>query len=245
MEMHCGAREPAPPLHHETSVRKKTACRNPAGRGVGFNHRMKAPLAGFILLAAACSDADPPRPSSTAAPVEATGPAAWSVPDGFRSETIPFPLEFAPGLAHRGVEELRFAPGFFDPAAPGYWSYAFVWRLEDAAALDAAGIARELETYFRGLLTAVDPDVGAAARDRITVATRGAAARWDVSAHVVDAFKTKQPLELVGTAERRACGAGALWVFTLAPPGSGVRRRLAALASEAACGQTPVPNRPR
>jgi hypothetical protein len=79
----------------------------------------------------------------------------WAVPEGWKSETIPFPLEFAPSLAHRGVEELRFAPGMFDAAAPGYWSYAFVWWLEDPELQDAASLGAELTAYFRGLLTMV------------------------------------------------------------------------------------------
>ena len=157
----------------------------------------------------------------------------------------PFPLEFATALAHRGVEELRFAPGFFDAAAPGYWSYAFVWRVEDAAALDAAGVARELEVYFRGLLTAVDAAAVQARREPIAVIAAPAGDGFAITAHVVDAFKTKQPITLVGRAERRACASGALWVFTLAPEKSGLRGRLDALASQAACGQTPVPNQPR
>ena len=51
--------------------------------------------------------AQPPHETTTAAPS-----FTWPVPDGWRSETIPFPLEFAPSIPHRGVEEIRFAPGF-------------------------------------------------------------------------------------------------------------------------------------
>lgn len=179
-------------------------------------------------------------------PAEPTARAAqpWATPAGFRSETIPFPLDFAPGVAHRGVEELRFAPGFFDPAAAGYWSYAFVWRTEDAAALDAAGIGAELTAYFRGLIGAVDEaktitDPGAI----VVAATAAGSGRFTLSAHVFDAFKTKLPLDLAGWAERRACGTGALWRFVLAPAASALRPELEALAASAACDQ-PVPPPP-
>ena len=221
----------------------------------GNNRPVKRRLVGLTLALAACSGSEPATPAPVApssapapAPAGATAPAAagsWAVPEGFRSEQIPFPLDFAPTLAHRGVEELRFAPGFFDPATPGYWSYAFVWRVEDAAALDAAALARELEVYFRGLLTAVDAKAVQASRDPIAVTAAPSADGFAITARVVDSFKTKQPLTLVGVAERRACPSGALWIFTLAPEKSGVRDRLTALASEAACGQTPVPNKPR
>ena len=69
------------------------------------------------IVACACGSSTPsPPPEPTTKP-----PSPWPVPTGFRGETIPFPLDFAPGLAHKGVEELRFAPGFVDPAAAGYW----------------------------------------------------------------------------------------------------------------------------
>lgn len=44
-------------------------------------------------------------------------------PEGWREETIPFPLSFAPDLPHRGVELLRFAPGFLEQGQDGFWSY--------------------------------------------------------------------------------------------------------------------------
>src|SRR5262249_24546269 len=145
----------------------------------------------------------------------------------------PFPLDFAPGVAHSGVEELRFAPGFIDPAAPGYWSYAFVWRTADPAPLDAAALGAELTAYFRGLIDAVDQARQIANPDLIVVQAPGGGARLALAAHVFDAFRTKQPLDLVGWAERQACGTGALWRFVLAPAASALRPQLEALAGGA------------
>jgi hypothetical protein len=164
------------------------------------------------------------------------------VPAGFRSEVIAFPLDFAPQLAHKGVEELRFAPGFFDPAAAGYWSYAFVWRTEDAAELDAAAVAAELTAYFRGLIDAVDANHKIGDADKATIGAQAAVAgpRLALTAHVIDAFKTQRPLDLTGWAQRLACGNRALWRFVLAPATSPLRPQLDALAAEAACEQ-PLP----
>ena len=194
----------------------------------------------------ACGGSAPVVPAEpTARPAQPTaGPAQpWATPAGFRGETIPFPLDFAPRVAHRGSEELRFAPGFFDPAAPGYWSYTFVWRTDDAAALDAAGIGAELTAYFRGLIDAVDEAKQITDRGAIAVTAVAAGSRVTLTAHVFDAFKTKLALDLVGWAERRACGAGALWRFVLAPATSALRPELDALAAGAACDQ-PVPPPP-
>ena len=162
----------------------------------------------------------------------AHAPQRWPVPDGWRRETIAFPLDFAPALAHRGVEELRFAPGFFEPHAGGYWSYAFAWRTDDRAALDASALAGELTTYFRGLVAAVDKLL---ATDGLSVHATGRVDRFALTAHVIDAFKTKDWVELVGTATRRRCGDGALWVFTLAPAATTVRAELDRLAAAARC----------
>lgn len=193
-----------------------------------------------VAWIAACGSSPAPAP-----PLEPTTRAAapWSVPAGFRGETIPFPLDFAPAVAHTGVEELRFAPGFFDPAAAGYWSYAFAWRTEDAAAMDADAVGAELTAYFRGLIAAVDQARQIADRDAIAVKAVAAGRRVALTAHVFDAFKTKQPLDLVGWAERRACGRGALWSFVLAPAASTLRPQLEALAAGVACDQ-PVPPPP-
>ena len=190
----------------------------------------------WILACGAAAPTPAPEPTSRQA-------LPWAVPDGFRGETIAFPLEFAPSLAHNGVEELRFAPGFFDPSAPGYWSYAFVWRTEDPAALDAAAVGGELTAYFRGLIAAVDQAKQITERDAIAVRATPSGARFALAAHVYDAFRTKQPIELVGWAARGACGTGALWRFVLAPASSALRPQLDALVAGAACDQ-PVPPPP-
>jgi hypothetical protein len=180
-----------------------------------------------VALLAACSAA-PPAPTPA--------PAAWAVPAGWKSETIPFPLGFAPDLAHTGEEELRFAPGFFTATAPDYWSYTFVWRTKDPARLDAAAVGDELTRYFRGLITAVDADKQNV-KDTTAILARATAAgaRFELAAHVFDGFGTGQPVDLVGWAQRTSCGTGALWVFVLAPQASTIRAELDALANTATC----------
>lgn len=205
----------------------------------------------FVLLVACSREqpatpvgpATPAAPNSAAAGSAATGSAApaasiWPVPTGWRVEVIPFPLDFAPTIAHRGIEELRFPGGFFDPASPEYWSYAFIWRTDDAAELDAPALAAELTVYFRGLIAAVDDKRRISKADHATITARAQAAgpaRFALTAHVIDAFKTAKPVDLVGFAERRPCGAGAVWVFVLAPATSTIRRQLDDLAAAATC----------
>src|SRR5262245_39742330 len=82
-------------------------------------------------------------------------PFDWPVPAGWKKETIPFPLTFAPKLPYRGFEELRFAPSFFDPKSTNFWSYAFVWWLDGQPALTKPSFERDFVAYFAGLSTAV------------------------------------------------------------------------------------------
>lgn len=197
---------------------------------------MRALLA-FVVLTA-CGSSEPPAPAPAPAPSGQAKPAGWRVPHGWKSETIPFPLEFAPSISHRGAEELRFPPGFLEPGQPGYWSYAFTWRTEDAADLDAAALGAELTAYFRGLIAVVDDEqrIDAAARESIAArAEPDGPGRWKLTAHVYDAFRTARPVDLVGWATRRACDDGALWVFVLARPDSPLRGELDALARSAGC----------
>lgn len=158
-----------------------------------------------------------PRPEDALPP--------WPHPAGWKTETLPFPLAFAPAIHHQGSEELRFAPGFFDPAAPGYFSYAFVWWLKDERPLTAATLATELNQYYAGLCTAVgkkkfalDP---ARYRAKLTAQT-ATMPGWETftgEAELYDAFTTGLPLSLHLRAFQRACPAsGHQAVLVLASP---------------------------
>lgn len=76
-------------------------------------------------------------------------------PSDWKSETIPFPLGFAPEIQLRGVEELRFAPGMYQPDAPDYFSYGFVWVLDGQVEVDLNFLTKNLVTYYKGLYAAV------------------------------------------------------------------------------------------
>ena len=147
----------------------------------------------------------------------------WPVPAGWKHETIPFPLDFAPMLPYHGIEELRFMPGFFKADAPDYWSYAFVWWLTDAPALDGPTLSAALAQYFRGLATAVGQDKYKfdPQRFRADLALTGSAAQRILSGDVssYDPFVTGQELVLHVEASLRPCpqsGRNAL-LFLLSP----------------------------
>jgi hypothetical protein len=138
----------------------------------------------------------------------------WAVPQGWRTETIPFPLEFAPELKHRGLEELRFSPGMFKPGAPDFWSYAFVWWLEDEQAPQPRLLESELAVYFRGLSEAVGK-----ARYSFDPSRYKARLSDDGSGQIetYDAFKTGKPITLNVRLQPRRCGKNTALVVALSP----------------------------
>ena len=138
-----------------------------------------------------------------AAAESAPQPFTLPIPAGWRTETIPFPLSFAPDLEYAGVEELRFAPGMFEPEREDFWSYAFVWWLEGEHELDDQRLGRDLSVYFRGLVGAVleskeqdPPDLGYKANLTPGTADGKGGATLEGTVETHDAFVTGKNLVL-------------------------------------------------
>jgi hypothetical protein len=157
----------------------------------------------------------------------AAGTFFLPTPDGWRTETIPFPLGFAPELEYEGVEELRFAPGMFKAGSEDFWTYAFVWWISDGSSLDPVGLAKDLEFYFAGLTRAVAPERGfdaSGATHEVQLATSddgGHDSEIDLigGATIFDPFATGETISLNIRVQQILCpGEGGLAVvFELSP----------------------------
>lgn len=84
------------------------------------------------------------------------GPA-WKPPynlamDGWGIERFPIPIDFAPQIAYKGVEDIRFTRGWGDIKSPEYWSYAFAWCLDGSPIIQVDSIIRNLDRYYDGLI---------------------------------------------------------------------------------------------
>ncbi len=129
-------------------------------------------------------------------------PFGMPLPEGWSSETIPFPLGFAPELEYEGIEELRFAPGMMTADAPDYWSYAFVWWVPAGTDLSHARVAKDLEHYFAGLTRAVvesrgrEVDVDALEFDVELIPDEEDEKKFSGHAVTFDAFVKVEPLTL-------------------------------------------------
>jgi len=130
-------------------------------------------------------------------------PFLLPIPDGWRTETIPFPLDFASELAYEGLEELRFAPGMFIEGSDDFWSYAFVWWVREDTKFDTGRVEKDLEAYFRGLTDSVaearefDPGDPEFEVQLAPVASSTAElVQWEGTIRSFDVFTTRKPVRL-------------------------------------------------
>ena len=71
---------------------------------------------------------------------------------GWGIERFLIPISFAPSIPYKGVEDIRFTPGWAKKTTNEYWSYVFLWYLDGTVALDAKTIENNLKAYYTGLI---------------------------------------------------------------------------------------------
>jgi len=71
---------------------------------------------------------------------------------GWDVERFLIPISFAPSIPYKGIEDIRFTPGWAKKTTNKYWSYAFLWYLDGTVTLDARTIENNLKAYYTGLI---------------------------------------------------------------------------------------------
>jgi hypothetical protein len=79
-------------------------------------------------------------------------PYNFSLPKGWTIERFLIPISFAPQIPYKGVEDIRFTPGWGNVKSDEYWTYAFLWYLDGSPKTDAKIIANNLKAYYTGLI---------------------------------------------------------------------------------------------
>ena len=100
-------------------------------------------------------------------------------------ETILLPPGFAPDFPS-GIEELRFAPGWRDPASENFWSYAIVLRIDEAVP-STARLEELVAIYYTGLMDAFGVGRGSDALPN----------EVEVDLRAIDATRHRGTMELV------------------------------------------------
>jgi hypothetical protein len=79
-------------------------------------------------------------------------PYTLAIPEGWGVERFLIPIEFAPQIPYKGVEDIRFTPGWGNVKSDEYWSYAFLWYLEGSEEMNEGIIESNLKAYYSGLI---------------------------------------------------------------------------------------------
>jgi len=123
-------------------------------------------------------------------------------PEGWKYERLAFPLSFAPDIAYKGYEELRFAPGMFNAKSDTYFTYIFAMNLADLHQIDATFLKNLLTKYYRGLCQTVwgedkpKPDFSSITVDIKASGSQDKMNHFEATIHMIDAFVTRKPLRL-------------------------------------------------
>ncbi len=124
-------------------------------------------LSRTLLLLALCSTVLAGL-SGWVSAAEAKGKTATSGEPGetfvfrtdWKGERITLPPAFAPAMKLKGIEEIRFAPGMFQPQSESFFSYAFVFAVAKEQELTQEFIQREILVYYQGLAESVSKGRG-------------------------------------------------------------------------------------
>lgn len=80
-------------------------------------------------------------------------PYKLSIPKGWDVERFLIPIEFAPQIPYKGVEDIRFTPGWGNIKSDEYWTYAFLWYLDGSPKINKKIIEDNLRAYYTGLVS--------------------------------------------------------------------------------------------
>jgi hypothetical protein len=79
-------------------------------------------------------------------------PYVLTIPKGWGVERFSLPASFAPGMNFKGVEELRFTPGWGDSTSSDYWSYAYLWWINAGQVVDDISVQKNMQALYTGLI---------------------------------------------------------------------------------------------
>jgi len=79
-------------------------------------------------------------------------PYNLAIPNGWNVERFSLPPDFAPQITFKGVEDLRFTPGWEDTLSEEHWSYAYLWWLAGNPKIDEVTLQENLKAYYSGLI---------------------------------------------------------------------------------------------
>ncbi len=128
-----------------------------------------------------------------------------AIEDNWRSERLSFPISFAPSLDYKGYEEVRFAKGWSKKDSDEFWTYAFVWYLDEDPELDANQLNLDIAAYFDGLMSRISQGKSKDFPSKVDMSWSEEEGEYKGVANIYDAFFTKGTIPLKVTIEEEDC----------------------------------------
>lgn len=85
-------------------------------------------------------------------PLAFQAPYHFGLPEGWRIERTTFPPPFAPDVQLKGIEEMRFPPGWGVAGSNEYFSVSFLLWLDGGQAINESVLQETFRRYFDGLI---------------------------------------------------------------------------------------------
>jgi hypothetical protein len=123
------------------------------------------------------------------------------IPAGWTTEHFSLPPEFAPQITYKGIEDIRFAPGWGDSKSDEHWTYCFLWWLEGSPKIDAVTLQANLKAYYEGLVSTniagvpVNKLVPTTANVKKATTVPGDLETFNATINMLD-YHTQQPMTL-------------------------------------------------
>lgn len=146
-------------------------------------------------------------------------------PDGWSVERFQIPINFAPQIPYKGIEDIRFSPGWANSKSEEYWTYAFLWYLDNSPKTDANTLAENIKIYYSGLIKSNTDSAKAATGNPVPIissfkkqrAEKGDLETYAGTIEMMDYMKRK-PITLNCRVHLRTCREGKTILFYALSP---------------------------
>ena len=120
-----------------------------------------------------------------------------SSPNDWKSELMVFPLGFAPSIDFTGIEDLRFRSSWSDSTSQEFWTYTFVWYIDNKFNCTETNLSEILNSYYDGLMGIDERNKEAEIKlDKTTSLIHKSKDAYSGEIRVYDAFFTKKYMTL-------------------------------------------------
>ncbi|MBM7072531.1 hypothetical protein JQC92_10870 [Shewanella sp. 202IG2-18] len=125
--------------------------------------------------------------------------------ESWKYEKLELPLDFAPSITYQGFEELKFAPGMFKPTSTDYFSYIFLFKLDNNSLLSKKELKTLLEAYYKGLFSATSANKKTTAThsDIKVLQIQGYKTNYHATLNFHDCFNHCQQLSIIIELEQK------------------------------------------